>query len=238
MAMQERLKVLPGVSVHALQNALDKGFKTIGHRSLLVFLPLLEGMNWKTAASKHAAAYVQLEPLLRPLLEVCKNGLIPDAMLLSAFYAYSAEHKFEWSQEVSVQATITFFFMKLRQMVAKLRDLVSVNGGWEVLAKKLTQQQHEVIARLCRCLQPSFLSSEQLSNPSANSWQTEVNNMAVAAPSNHQDSSIVLWRDPAAKSSLDFLSVPWQHLVLGLLCCPCKKITPSPGRRSCILCRP
>ena len=158
--MQERLKVLPGVSVHALQNALDKGFKTIGHRSLLVFLPLLEGMNWKTAASKHAAAYVQLEPLLRPLLEVCKNGLVPDAMLLSAFYAYSAEHKFEWSQEVSVQATITFFFMKLRQMVAKLRDLVSVNGGWEVLAKKLTQQQHEVIARLCRCLQPSFLSSE------------------------------------------------------------------------------
>ena len=163
---------------------------------------------------------------------------LSDAMLLSAFYAYSAEHKFEWSQEVSVQATITFFFMKIRQMVAKLRDLVSVNGGWEVLAKKLTQQQHEVIARLCPCLQPSFLSSEQLSNPSANSWQTEVNNIAVATPSNHQDSSIVLWRDPAAKSSLDFLSVPWQHLVLGLLCCPCKKITHSPGRCGCILCSP
>jgi len=163
---------------------------------------------------------------------------LPDAMLLSAFYAYSAEHKFEWSQEVSVQATITFFFMKIRQMVAKLRDLVSVNGGWEVLAKKLTQQQHEVIARLCPCLQPSFLSSEQLSNPSANSWQTEVNNIAVATPSNHQNSSIVLWRDPAAKSSLDFLSVLWQHLVLGLLCCPCKKITHSPGRCGCILCSP
>ena len=83
--MQERLKVLPGVSVHALQNALDKGFKTIGHRSLLVFLPLLEGMNWKTAASKHAAAYVQLEPLLRPLLEVCKNGLFTGCHVATCF---------------------------------------------------------------------------------------------------------------------------------------------------------
>ena len=123
MAGRERLKVLPTVSVRALQDALQKGFEALGHRNLLLLVPMLEGMNWKTSACKHACAYVHLEHVLKPLLSVCSNGLLPDAMLLNAFHALNAEQPFQWNKEVSPQATVVFFFMKIRQMVAKVREL-------------------------------------------------------------------------------------------------------------------
>ena len=212
MASQERLKVLPTVSVRNLQDALKKGFQALGHRSLLVFLPLLEGMNWKTAASKHAAAFVQLEPVLKPLLEVCRNGLLPDAMLLSAFYALSKDEKFEFPQEVSVQATSCFFFLKIRQMVAKLRDLVTLHGAWEVLAKKLTEQQHDVLARLCRCLSPTFLTSSPTEEPANVSWQKRAQNMNALEPSPPSaGTAMVLPHPPDLNHSGDFLFAPCLH---------------------------
>ena len=160
MAGRERLKVLPTVSVRALQDALQKGFEALGHRNLLLLVPMLEGMNWKTSACKHACAYVHLEHLLKPLLSVCSNGLLPDAMLLNAFHALNAEQPFQWNKEVSPQATVVFFFMKIRQMVAKVRELVTCRSAWETLAKKLTTPQHETFARLGRCICPTFLVSD------------------------------------------------------------------------------
>lgn len=160
MAGRERLKVLPTVSVRALQDPLQKGFEALGHRNMLLLVPMLEGMNWKTSACKHACAYVHLEHLLKPLLSVCSNGLVPDAMLLNAFHALNAEQPFQWNKEVSPQATAVFFFMKIRQMAAKVRDLVTCRSAWETLAKKLTTPQHETFARLGRCICPTFLVSD------------------------------------------------------------------------------
>ena len=107
MAGRERLKVLPTVSVRALQDALQKGFEALGHRNLLLLVPMLEGMNWKTSACKHACAYVHLEHVLKPLLSVCSNGLLPDAMLLNAFHALNAEQLLHEDSTNGCQSTRT-----------------------------------------------------------------------------------------------------------------------------------
>ena len=81
----ERLKVLKNVTVEAIEKALLDGFSQCGHRNLCLFVPALEGMNWKTrSVSSHAQAYVVLGDVLFSLLTVCHNGLIPDSLLTKA----------------------------------------------------------------------------------------------------------------------------------------------------------
>ena len=80
----ERIKVLQNVTVAALEKALTDGFMQCGHRNLSVFVPALEGMNWKTSISSHAQAFVALVEILFSLLTVCHNGLIPDSLLTKA----------------------------------------------------------------------------------------------------------------------------------------------------------
>lgn len=80
-AARERIKVLPAVTVSALQHALGQGFQHLGHRNLPSLVPCLEGMSFKTSPLSHMTAFVQFEMVLFFLLSVCKNGLIPDQML-------------------------------------------------------------------------------------------------------------------------------------------------------------
>ena len=63
-ATKQRMKVLPSVTVHGLEAALEKGFSQVGHRCLTPFIPLLSKMTWKTAASSHLNAFVALEAIL------------------------------------------------------------------------------------------------------------------------------------------------------------------------------
>ena len=81
---RERIKALPSVTVHALEHALDTAFKQCGHRNLKVLTASLDGITWKTAASKHVKAFLVLWALLFQIFLVCKNGLVPAANLEKA----------------------------------------------------------------------------------------------------------------------------------------------------------
>lgn len=82
--VKPRLKALQSVTVHALEKALEVGFQTLGHRNIKVLTTTLDDITWKTAASKHIASFLALYPLLFQLFLVCKNGLVPAALLEKA----------------------------------------------------------------------------------------------------------------------------------------------------------
>ena len=80
-------------------------------------------MLWKTAASSHLAAYLMMAPLLISLFGVCSNGLLPDAMLQKAMLACHHEIPFACGEGVGLEAAMTYFLLKMRQLAAKLRSL-------------------------------------------------------------------------------------------------------------------
>ena len=57
---------------------------TLGHRNIKVLSTSLDDITWKTAASKHIASFLALYPLLFQIFLVCKNGLVPAALLEKA----------------------------------------------------------------------------------------------------------------------------------------------------------
>lgn len=160
-ATKERLKVLPKVTVAALEEAVEHGFRELGHRNLSVFLPLLENMSWKTSAAKHVQAFVALEEVLAALLRLCSNGLLPDADLVKAFQAAGRENKFIFSSEHHEAAVLNHFCLRVRQMAGKLRDLVASASAWQSFDRKLTIQQRKVFLKLCRLLQPNFMAGAE-----------------------------------------------------------------------------
>ena len=95
MAAKARLKVLPEVTVSKLETAIDRGMENLRHRSLDRCLTGLDDMSWKTALATHAAQLCNLEPLLRELLKVCQNGLLPNSNLLKALQACHGRKNFE-----------------------------------------------------------------------------------------------------------------------------------------------
>jgi len=82
--VKPRIKALQSVTVHALEKAIEVGFQTLGHRNIKVLCTSLDEITWKTAASKHIASFLALFPLLFQLFLVCKNGLVPAALLEKA----------------------------------------------------------------------------------------------------------------------------------------------------------
>ncbi len=79
-----RLKVLPSVTVSASEEAIQDGFKTLGHRNIKVLSMHLDKITWKTASSKHLPAFIAVFPLLLQIFMVCKNGVIPASSLEKA----------------------------------------------------------------------------------------------------------------------------------------------------------
>jgi len=82
--VKPRIKALQSVTAHALEKAIEVGFQTLGHRNIKVLCTSLDEITWKTAASKHIASFLALFPLLFQLFLVCKNGLVPAALLEKA----------------------------------------------------------------------------------------------------------------------------------------------------------
>ena len=175
----DRLKVLSNVSVCALQDALTKGFAQawhslyifsvdfvinfpkafsdvlqVGHRNLRSLCPFLEGMSWKTAASRHIEAYVVMAPLLICLLS--SSGLLPDAVLQKAAFACHHEAPFTCGEGVTFDAAMNYFLLKARQLAAKLRGLLANTSEWSALSRKLSQQQRDCFLAMPRALQPNF----------------------------------------------------------------------------------
>lgn len=113
-------------------------------------------MSWKTAASRHLPAYLMVAPLLISLSGVCSNGLLPDAMLQKAMLACHHEIPFACGEGVSLEAAMTYFLLKMRQLAAKLRSLLASTSEWNALSRKLTQPQRESFLAMLRALQPGF----------------------------------------------------------------------------------
>ena len=82
--VKRRIKDLQSITVHALEKAIEVGFQTLGHRNIKVLCTWMDEITWKTAASKHIASFLALFPLLFQLFLVCKNGLVPAALLEKA----------------------------------------------------------------------------------------------------------------------------------------------------------
>ena len=81
---RERIKVLPSVTVHSLENAIETAFKQVGHRNFKILTATLDGITWKTSASKHVKAYLALFPFLSHIFLICHNGLVPSSDLEKA----------------------------------------------------------------------------------------------------------------------------------------------------------
>ena len=113
-------------------------------------------MSWKTAASRYLPAYLMVAPLLISLSGVCSNGLLPDAMLQKAMLACHHEIPFACGEGVSLEAAMTYFLLKMRQLAAKLRSLLASTSEWNALSRKLTQPQRESFLAMLRALQPGF----------------------------------------------------------------------------------
>lgn len=113
-------------------------------------------MLWKTAASRHLPAYLMVAPLLISLFGVCSNGLLPDAMLQKAMLACHHEIPFACGEGVGLEAAMTYFLLKMRQLAAKLRSLLASTSEWNALSRKLTQPQRESFLAMLRALQPGF----------------------------------------------------------------------------------
>lgn len=152
----ERLKVLPHITVVHVQNAFQAGFTLLGHRNLQCLLPVLEGMTWNTSPTKHRSAFVLLESLLLPLLQLCTNGLLPAKMSLLAMLALHQENRFTIPNGYTIDQAAGYFCQKLRQMAAKIRDLVTNPFQWTVFARRLSEQELRVMLRYCRCLDADF----------------------------------------------------------------------------------
>ena len=159
-ATKQRMKVLPSVTVHGLEAALEKGFSQVGHRCLTPFIPLLSKMTWKTAASSHLDAFVALEAILFFLLLECANGLIPDMLLAKAFESLHKKPNagFSYSGPLNFEAISVFFLLKLRQLAGKIRSLVAEKSVWEQTARKADACGYACLLRLCRVLQPNFMA--------------------------------------------------------------------------------
>ena len=76
--------VLGGINFSVFR--LPVSFLQVGHHDLVVLTSTCSGMSWKTSASKHLSAFVNLFPILVELLHLCYNGLAPDAMLQKATF--------------------------------------------------------------------------------------------------------------------------------------------------------
>ena len=76
--------MLPSVTVHSLENAIETAFKQVGHRNFKILTATLDGITWKTSASKHVKAYLALFPLLSHIFLICHNGLVPASDLEKA----------------------------------------------------------------------------------------------------------------------------------------------------------
>lgn len=152
----ERLKALPSITVVHLQGAFQTGFKMLGHRNIQCLLPPLEGMTWNTAPAKHRSAFVLLESLLLPLLQLCHNGLLPAKLSMLALTALHKEDRFTIPDGYTFEQAGGYFCQKLRQMAGKIRDLVANASAWHAYGKRLSQQERQVMLRLCRCLDGAF----------------------------------------------------------------------------------
>ena len=96
-----------------------------------------------------------------------------------ASQAFQAVHSAEpfWIGGESFDSVVNYVQLKIRQMAAKIRNLVSSHSDWEAFSKKITKQQHEIFVRLCRCIDHTFLTAEHVPEPSVPSSSYE----AVAA---------------------------------------------------------
>ena len=54
-------------------------------------------------------------------------------------------------------AVSKYVLLRLRMMSAKIRDMVKASERWEVLSRKMTSKQVEVLLRLARCVSPGFM---------------------------------------------------------------------------------
>ena len=128
----------------------------VGHRNLPSLCPFLEGMSWKTAASRHIEAFLMMSPIIICLFAVCRNGLLPDAMLQKAAFAVHHETPFTCGEGVTFDAAMNYFLLKVRQLAAKIRGLLANTSEWNALSRKLSQQQRDCFLAMLRALQPDF----------------------------------------------------------------------------------
>ena len=118
-----------------------------------------------------------------------------------ASQAFQAVHSAEpfWIGGESFDSVVNYVQLKIRQMAAKIRNLVSSHRDWEAFSKKITKQQHEIFVRLCRCIDHTFLTAEHVPEPSVPSSSYE----AVAAVA---ETAIVPFERPHPDANNSLLS--------------------------------
>ena len=65
----------------------------MGHRNLVVMVPCLTGLSFKTSPCKHLEAFIVFEHILYWLLRWCSNGLIPGPMLVAVAWLYKKSNQ-------------------------------------------------------------------------------------------------------------------------------------------------
>ncbi|CAE7453087.1 unnamed protein product [Symbiodinium sp. CCMP2592] len=163
----ERLKVLPSVTAAALENAVEKGLRQMGHNTLGMLCRGLEECSWKTALGKHIQEVVFLAPILNRIFEICTNGLIPHALLQTALLGLfkrdilvlqAPQQKLPGWEDSSLQ----YFNLRFRMLAGKIRDVAT---GKEKMPKKLDKQALQQVQALCLQINPKF-KMEDMVQPS------------------------------------------------------------------------
>ncbi|CAE7462332.1 unnamed protein product [Symbiodinium sp. CCMP2592] len=221
----ERLKVLPSVTAAALENAVEKGLRQMGHNTLGMLCRGLEECSWKTALGKHIQEVVFLAPILNRIFEICTNGLIPHALLQTALLGLfkrdilvlqAPQQKLPGWEDSSLQ----YFNLRFRMLAGKIRDVAT---GKEKMPKKLDKQALQQVQALCLQINPKF-KMEDMVQPSetvplkgvlalqdgpAKDAETEPAAAVVPAPVtpplSHTPASGSMGFMPRASGSMDFM---------------------------------
>ncbi|CAE7572273.1 unnamed protein product [Symbiodinium sp. CCMP2592] len=206
----ERLKVLPSVTAAALENAVEKGLRQMGHNTLGMLCRGLDECSWKTALGKHIQEVVFLAPILNRIFEICTNGLIPHALLQTALLGLfkrdilvlqAPQQKLPGWEDSSLQ----YFNLRFRMLAGKIRDVAT---GKEKMPKKLDKQALQQVQALCLQINPKF-KMEDMVQPSETDAETEPAAAVVPAPVtppvSHTPASGSMGCMPRASGSMDFM---------------------------------
>ena len=205
MAGKTRMKVLPDVTVSKLETAIEKGMEGLRHRSLDRCLAGLDDMTWKTALATHASQLCSLEPLLRELLKVCQNGMLPNANLLKDLQASHERKSFEAVRPSHAlgnqwfQSLLSFFMLRLRMLTGKLRDLATDKQLRTVFFKKASSHQQGLVLGLLRIIKPELeMNLEDLAGEAEESTAGKVEEDLQSEDEREIERNFLLFHRPKA----------------------------------------
>ncbi|CAL1165098.1 unnamed protein product, partial [Cladocopium goreaui] len=135
------------VGVAELQKALEDGMLVCGrnlHGDTGMLSHKVGHVTWTTAVASAVPLIEKVAPLLRELLRLCPNTLIPgkklDLALMGCHKAISGSAKFEMKDAESLSE-------KLRQLSGKIRKMTD-GKEYERAMQKATVGQHKIVREL------------------------------------------------------------------------------------------